>query len=80
MITFLLLCLAVAMTRPCHKEMGPMPMPGMHRMNEMQGQGFMPRAEVQNHTRGLKRAPHAKDMGKHPDLHERHSAPEQKQK
>ena len=62
-ITFLLLCIAMAMTRPCHKGMPPMPMHNMHEQN-------MPhRADMQNHTRGLNRTPRVKDHAfKHADM------------
>ena len=74
-VTFALLYLALAMTRPCPKMMGTMP---MHGMQEIHRQGFAPRAESQNHTRGLKRAPHVKEGMKRPDSHEHRPAPEQK--
>lgn len=72
-ITFALLCLAVAITRPCPKMMGPMPMNGMHEQNAPRHIG------VQNHTRDLKRerAPHAKEMGKHPEMRKHHAEPAQ---
>ncbi len=54
-ITFLLLCISMAMTRPCHKGMPPMPMHNMHEQS-------MPRhADMQNHTRGLNRMSRTKD-------------------
>jgi len=75
-ITFALLCLAVAMTRPCHKGMmGPGPMPGMH---EMQRPDFARHMDAQNHKRGLKRGPHGKEgMDKHHRLPEPRPVPEQ---
>ena len=51
-ITFLILWLAVAMTRPCHKEMPPMPMHEIHRPD------FAPRMREQNPKRDLDRTPH----------------------
>lgn len=56
-MTFALLCLAVAMTRPCHKDMGPMPMPGMHE------QGLARHMEMSNRKHDLKGPRHAKKFG-----------------
>jgi len=50
-VTFLILCLAVAMTRPCHKEMPPMPMHEMHRPD------FTPHMREHNQKRDFDRAP-----------------------
>ena len=51
LVTFLILCLAVAMVRPCHKEMPPMPTHAIHRPD------FTSHVKEHNQRRDFNRAP-----------------------